>query len=417
MAYLREEVLSRKERVILTASAQRLLGELEAPEEPPGAMSYVGAWICVLGVTLYMAYYLLTTGSQFGRKVTRHWLRVVSFSLGLYFVVIKPAVILIVNVAVPDLVHSSVVKAKNILEQPRYPFETPLPESSVFYLLQWHPELAGTRLADHASFEVRKRGRSDRDGLTDALVAEIHEATISKPEARLNGVLVVLIALLFGLHEDIQDTLLEEIFSFVPLVAGPIIEFVPMPGSSAGRKGGDIGTALGIFVCVVIIYVMQRIYEVSRRVRMVAAKSARKAQARGPGFRWLDVDDDPSAVPPPDSEEDRAPVDEDAAVSVPSGDARNDVDDQHQAASGSPRFEGDATELEQRALVVYANCESGSDAHDALIQSLLDDVEAEHCVRPGAGGAKVRQDLIRSLRDDVDGDRAPKFPEGPQPAQ
>ena len=198
MAYLREEVLSRKERVVLTASAERLLGELEAPEEPPGAMSYVGAWICVLCVTLYMAYYLLTTGSQFGRKVTKLWLRAVAFSLGLYFIIIKPVVILLINVAVPYLVHPSVLKAKNTFIRPRYRFETPLPETSVFYLLQWHPELAGTRLADHVSSEISGLGRSDRDGLTDALVAEIHEETV--PKFRTTDALLILVALLFGLH-------------------------------------------------------------------------------------------------------------------------------------------------------------------------------------------------------------------------
>ncbi|KAK7241267.1 hypothetical protein SO694_00050010 [Aureococcus anophagefferens] len=69
----------------------------------------------------------------------------------------------------PSFVASSVDKTRSPLDHPRYPFETPLPESSVFYLLRWHPELNGTRLADHVAAEASAHQRERaRDGLTDA---------------------------------------------------------------------------------------------------------------------------------------------------------------------------------------------------------------------------------------------------------
>ncbi|KAH8054673.1 hypothetical protein JL722_8614 [Aureococcus anophagefferens] len=172
----------------------------------------------------------------FGRKKTRLWLEAVTFSLVLYFVFIKPIVVLLISVIMPSFVASSVDKARSPLDHPRYPFETPLPESSVFYLLRWHPELAGTRLADHVAAEATGAPRSARDGLTDARVAEIHGAAI--PRTSGTAVVLALIALLFGLHEDLQDTLIEEVFTFLPLASGFVAERTPGL-ESAGRTSAQ----------------------------------------------------------------------------------------------------------------------------------------------------------------------------------
>ncbi|KAH8067022.1 hypothetical protein JL720_12532 [Aureococcus anophagefferens] len=199
VAYLRAEMLSKKERTVMTTIAERLQGELEAPEEPPGAAPYVAAWAGVL----------------------------------------CPIVVLLISVIMPSFVASSVDKTRSPLDHPRYPFETPLPESSVFYLLRWHPELNGTRLADHVAAEASGAPRSARDGLTDARVAEIHGAAIPRTSAA--AVVVALLALLFGLHEDIQDTIIEEVFTFLPLASGFVAERTPGLESA----GEDVGAAFG----------------------------------------------------------------------------------------------------------------------------------------------------------------------------
>ncbi|KAH8069139.1 hypothetical protein JL720_12046 [Aureococcus anophagefferens] len=253
VAYLRAEMLSKKERTVMTTIAERLQGELEAPEEPPGAAPYIAAWAGVLCVVLYCFYYLLTTGSQFGRKKTRLWLEAVTFSLVLYFVFIKPIVILLISVIMPSFVASSVDKARSPLDHPRYPFETPLPESSVFYLLRWHPELNGTRLADHVAAEATGAPRSARECLTDVRVAEIHGAAI--PRTSGTAVVLALIALLFGLHEDIQDTLIEEVFTFLP---PPRASSRRTPGLESA--GEDVGAAFGMVVVGALVYVAWKAY-------------------------------------------------------------------------------------------------------------------------------------------------------------
>ncbi|KAK7250314.1 hypothetical protein SO694_0000736 [Aureococcus anophagefferens] len=94
-------------RRTLCSDSSKTTGELEAPEEPPGAAPYIARVGGVLCVVLYCFYYLLTTGSQFGRKKTRLWLEAVTFSLVLYFVFIKPIVVLLISVIMPSFVASS----------------------------------------------------------------------------------------------------------------------------------------------------------------------------------------------------------------------------------------------------------------------------------------------------------------------
>ena len=337
VAYLRVELLSKKERTVMTTIAERLQGELEAPEEPPGAAPYVAAWAGVLCVVLYCFYYLLTTGSQFGRKKTRLWLEAVMFSLALYFVIIKPLVVLLVSVIIPRLVASSVEKTRSPLDHPHYPFETPLPSSSVFYLLRWHPELAGTRIADHIASEASGAPRSARDGLTDARVDEIHGTAI--PRTSATAVAVALIALLFSLHEDIQDTIIEEVFVFVPLVAGPVMQLLP-PESAGGKKSGDVGEALGIVVFGALVYVAWLAYRACGKAttRAAAALPRRKRDASGPAFRWPEDEPPPADVA---GEDEKSPEDAVALVLFDDGGDGDRVeaarpDDDDEAAAERP---------------------------------------------------------------------------------
>ncbi|KAH8065092.1 hypothetical protein JL722_1996 [Aureococcus anophagefferens] len=310
VAYLRAEMLSKKERTVMTTIAERLQGELEAPEEPPGAAPYIAAWAGVLCVVLYCFYYLLTTGSQFGRKKTRLWLEAVTFSLVLYFVFIKPIVVLLISVIMPSFVASSVDKTRSPLDHPRYPFETPLPESSVFYLLRWHPELNGTRLADHVAAEATGAPRSARECLTDVRVAEIHGAAI--PRTSGTAVVLALIALLFGLHEDIQDTLIEEVFTFLPLASGFVAERTPGLESA----GEDVGAAFGMVVVGALVYVAWKAYHACGKAtaRAAVALPRRKSDAGGPAFRW--PEDEAPETPRPDvaGEDEKSPEDAVALV-------------------------------------------------------------------------------------------------------
>ncbi|KAH8046862.1 hypothetical protein JL720_16267 [Aureococcus anophagefferens] len=202
-------------------------------------------------------------GEWFGRKKTRLWLEAVTFSLVLYFVFIKPIVVLLISVIMPSFVASSVDKARSPLDHPRYPFETPLPESSVFYLLRWHPELAGTRLADH-------------------------------------------------------DTLIEEVFTFLPLASGFVAERTPGLESA----GEDVGAAFGMVVVGALVYVAWKAYHACGKATARAARAdeagAADAEARGAEAAARDDHEagDAAAERREDAASDRESLDEDILLDV-----------------------------------------------------------------------------------------------------
>ena len=230
--------------------------------------------------TLYMAYYLLTTGSQFGRKKSRVWIQKVSFSIIIYFCFIKPIVVYLVYVIVPGLVRGFVHRLADPTGE-AYPFTAPLPATAAFFLLRWHPELRGTRAGD--AVEAAYSSNAALPGA--AAVARIHQDMVNPTDHATDAGLVAF-AFLFALHEDLQDVaeaasravaavggflratlvsrrsvgrshpppqvVLEEIFCFTPMLTGPLLGFLPMP-ESAGGKGGSIDTAVGLVLFVIML--------------------------------------------------------------------------------------------------------------------------------------------------------------------
>ncbi|KAH8044447.1 hypothetical protein JL722_14696 [Aureococcus anophagefferens] len=229
--HLRSEILTSTERTVFAVCSDRLLGvPLDPPDEPPA--------------------------SVFGLEKSRQWLTSVGISVGLYFAFIKPIVCMIVYVFIPGVVNGIVAAASRPLERRRFPFKTPLPDSSTAFLLQWHPELAGTPAAEHvlatlgkgeAPGTIDQRNRDER-ALTKAEVLGIHEDFVPSRSVVVT-VAVVLASGLFQLNDDIQEVILEEVFCFTPMISGPIVGFIPLPESSVG-KGGGISMAVGLIVIV-----------------------------------------------------------------------------------------------------------------------------------------------------------------------
>ncbi|KAH8047185.1 hypothetical protein JL720_16177 [Aureococcus anophagefferens] len=335
--HLRSEILTSTERTVFAVCSDRLLGvPLDPPDEPPSVRSYVVAWLGMAVLMSYMAYYLITTGSQFGLEKSRQWLTSVGISVGLYFAFIKPIVCMIVYVFIPGVVNGIVAAASRPLERRRFPFKTPFPDSSTAFLLQWHPELAGTPAAEHvlatlgkgeAPGTIDQRNRDER-ALTKAEVLGIHEDFVPSRSVVVT-VAVVLASGLFQLNDDIQEVILEEVFCFTPMISGPIVGFIPLPESSVG-KGGGISMAVGLIVIVLgglaIYYLLTgwaalRAYVVDRaqekhRKKIAKKRAKQAAVARQPSARRLRRPDaraaperDPDARAGPQDSEHAGPSD------------------------------------------------------------------------------------------------------------
>ena len=64
--------------------------KLEAPLRPPRVWQYLLAWFFVLGTHAFFAYYLITTGAQFGLQKSKVWLIESFFATVTMFLIVKP---------------------------------------------------------------------------------------------------------------------------------------------------------------------------------------------------------------------------------------------------------------------------------------------------------------------------------------
>ena len=255
VACMREELLSRQERLILETCGDRLASRPEAPEAPPSYRAYAAACAAVAAICAYMAYYLVTTGSQFGARKSRVWLEGCAFSIALYFAVVQPIVIYVTFVVLPSLVALVGRDLREPWARAAYPFAAPelLPDSAAFFLLQWQPDLRDTPAGASVLGARAARAASDSDGVRRA-----HAAAVRRPPLALRAAILAS-SCLFHLQDDVQDVVLEEMFCFMPLLTQPLIGFVPLPQSAGGKRGG-LATALGLVLCLVVAAAVWNVY-------------------------------------------------------------------------------------------------------------------------------------------------------------
>jgi hypothetical protein len=280
---LREERLTRNETNVLDTCVG-MLDEPDEHEAAPPVRPYLAWWVATLLLVLYMGYYLLTTGSQFGLKKSKHWLISCAFSIFLYFVFMKPCVIFLFFVAVPGLLGTALERVRDPVAQKRYPFAMPLPSDPSFFLLQWHPELSATRAGAHvlASAAGAADPRAGR-----ALDAKDIKRICNDNYVKTGWTTAMAIAVgssFFTLNEDIQELILEEFFSFAPLLSGPIMGPISSHLPTPGGKGGGVATAIGILLCVlsaIVAYeLIKRFFWVYAKVKEQSRKAARAMRAR-----------------------------------------------------------------------------------------------------------------------------------------
>ena len=82
--------------------------------------------------------------------------------LFLYYCFIKPIVVFICFVIMPGLIRGTLKPHVRPHENARYPSRVPLPETSSFFLLQWHPELKDTRVGAYIRLQMGDPGADPR---------------------------------------------------------------------------------------------------------------------------------------------------------------------------------------------------------------------------------------------------------------
>ncbi|KAH8047272.1 hypothetical protein JL721_12207 [Aureococcus anophagefferens] len=187
----------------------------------------------------------------------------------------------------------------------------------------------------------------------DLVVPEMGDAT---------AVAVALIALFFSLHEDIQDTIIEEVFVFLPLVSGSISERTPGLESA----GEDVGAAFGIVVFGALVYVAWLAYRACGKAttRAAAALPRRKRDASGPAFRWPEDEPPPADVA---GEDEKSPEDAVALVLFDGGGDGDRVeaarpDDDEAAAERPDDAASDGEFLDDEEIFLDADVQRADEA-------------------------------------------------------
>lgn len=150
---------------------------------------------------------------------------------------------------------------------PRY--KTLLPGTASFYLLQECPHLKDTRIAAHirdiAGGDDRMKAEIlDEEQHLDVLENTIEDIHIEVKLADVNTRKKLFITFLSGflaIQEDIQDAVLEECFSFAPLLFGPLVRHIPSKHTEGGGKG-SIGTGIVLVTMVIAGFILFALYHV-----------------------------------------------------------------------------------------------------------------------------------------------------------
>lgn len=204
------------------------MDSISAPAAPPRAWAYVVAWAVVVLIWAYFLYYLVSSASHFGRRKSRLWLADCAFCLALYFAIIKPMVVTVFYVLIPASVRNHVVTHQDPLASVAFPFAAKVPAAS-YYVLARCPDLRDTPIGRHVddasggadSHWVGAHDLDDPDVLEDALEhVEVGEALAEVTRGR--RVVVTGLSAFLALQEDLQDTIVEEVFAFAPIVFGPL---------------------------------------------------------------------------------------------------------------------------------------------------------------------------------------------------
>merc|ERR1711924_378042 len=138
----------------------------------------------------------------------------------------------------------------------KFPYETKLPASPVYYLCQRHPELKATPTGDHALGKSVLEGL-DEDDLLKELKGIYRDATW-KPATHLRLTLFFMMFFL-ALPEDLQAVLFEEIFTFLPFGTNIMNDFMPeyMQGGAESKRGENIDEIVlfaGMCVVILVLY-------------------------------------------------------------------------------------------------------------------------------------------------------------------
>ena len=129
---------------------------------------------------------------------------------------------------VPSLLEENIAEAAEARKRGRraraLPFATELPTGATYYVLKRRPELAETPAGKIvASEQAASRGPHD----AEAFVRSLGEAAPGRLTSLVGHLLVCLVGTFLLLHEEVQETMLEELVAALPVFASGVLGLIP----------------------------------------------------------------------------------------------------------------------------------------------------------------------------------------------
>jgi hypothetical protein len=286
-AMVRREHLRRTRFHVAAEASKRMNEKLEAPLRPPRVWQYLLAWFFVLGTHAFFAYYLITTGAQFGLQKSKVWLIESFFATVTMFLIVKPLFVVFYYLMVPSLLEENIAEAAEARKRGRraraLPFATELPTGATYYVLKRRPELAETPAGKIvASEQEASQGPHD----AEAFVRSLGEAAPGRLTSIIGHALVCLVGTFLLLHEEVQETMLEELVAALPVFASGVLGLIPTSLMERDDGVGEMMSLIVVAIWVLIAYglflLMRNIYHVFLEAVDPEQKAHASLRRRGP---------------------------------------------------------------------------------------------------------------------------------------
>ena len=165
----------------------------------------------------------ISFGSSLGVRASRLWLLELLYTFLLIYGVIETLYIMGFDVLLPGLLKEHYEKFHDPTSLREYPFATPLPTISTFYLALWHgDELGGTQVGAHClgtAAPAKKAAKEDLDGIL--------EDASWRPSLPFR-VPIYLASFFIVLPSEVQQALFEECVLFFWACVATAVGYVPL---------------------------------------------------------------------------------------------------------------------------------------------------------------------------------------------
>jgi hypothetical protein len=188
---------------------------------------------------------------------------------------------------VPSLLEENIAEAAEARKRGRraraLPFATELPTGATYYVLKRRPELAETPAGKIvASEQAASRGPHD----AEAFVRSLGEAAPGRLTSIIGHFLVCLVGTFLLLHEEVQETMLEELVAALPVFASGVLGLIPTSLMERDDGVGEMMSLIVVAIWVLIAYglflLMRNIYHVFLEAVDPEQKAHASLRRRGP---------------------------------------------------------------------------------------------------------------------------------------